>query len=659
MMVPHKKYPTMMGAWSWNKVVQDKLLEKGWATYKAAHAWVDPKADSEHPDVLEVKSAYKLPHHVMGGDGMKTHWGGVRAAMSALMGARGGVKMPAADRKAVYAHLAKHYAEFEKEPPKFKKCVTVEAALPVTHDPEGSDVVPQYRVALGKTVVEHVVPDTADITASPEGLVVIEFVLDRDLLEKSLTESKDAVTIPADAVMFATVVGESLSDEPTTEEELQEAVLKAMHGSGPRPSDRELATAAKESTDGVVLLRGRALGESWNRVAAVAFDPTRFNDEQQEHYLPAYGGRGVKPKKVQGAMLYELMDAMYFAPEDYTILDPVVDSMYCSELGKSPDEKVQSVVPEALAKSTKTFFVPFKKVQAVPGKDMFIRSVAYPSDRIDSHGEFATEEDLRKAAHDFLAFYRTINVEHTAELARGVELVESFMSVADEPEINATKGDWCVLLRVVEEDTKTEIAEGVYKGLSIEGRCAKTPGMCKGVEAVQLAQIQVYKISLVEHPATRLAFVAKRKGNQEGQSPNQGPGETKKKGLDMDEFKKLQDAVQAAVVELSRLVKADVPQQIPDYSFKGIENPDAAKLLVMERQASFIAKFLENITVKTKEVVEAVTKHQTKITELEAVVKDRDEQIVGYKDLEKTIREVPEVDQVYQMIHEKLTQATA
>lgn len=63
----------------------------------------------------------KLPHHkpsrsVVG----PAVWNGVRAAMGALFGARGGVDIPDGDRKEVYDHLAKHYRQFDKEPPDFK-----------------------------------------------------------------------------------------------------------------------------------------------------------------------------------------------------------------------------------------------------------------------------------------------------------------------------------------------------------------------------------------------------------------------------------------------------------------------------------------------------------------------------------------------------------
>jgi len=75
-------------------------------------AWVDS-------DNSDLKSAYKLPHHKASGQHAVV-WRGVAAAMAALMGARGGVNIPEADRRGVYNHLSRHYEEFEKEPPEFR-----------------------------------------------------------------------------------------------------------------------------------------------------------------------------------------------------------------------------------------------------------------------------------------------------------------------------------------------------------------------------------------------------------------------------------------------------------------------------------------------------------------------------------------------------------
>ena len=72
--------------------------------------------DEQKPD---VKSSYKLPHHKASGHGVV--WRAVAAAMAALLGGRGGVNVPDADKQGIYNHLAKHYAQFNKEPPAFHK----------------------------------------------------------------------------------------------------------------------------------------------------------------------------------------------------------------------------------------------------------------------------------------------------------------------------------------------------------------------------------------------------------------------------------------------------------------------------------------------------------------------------------------------------------
>ena len=65
----------------------------------------------------ENKEAYKLPHHKS--SGYATVWRGVAAAMTALLGGRGGVDIPDNDKKGVYDHLAKHDKEFDKQVPEF------------------------------------------------------------------------------------------------------------------------------------------------------------------------------------------------------------------------------------------------------------------------------------------------------------------------------------------------------------------------------------------------------------------------------------------------------------------------------------------------------------------------------------------------------------
>jgi hypothetical protein len=63
----------------------------------------------------------KLPHHRPSRNGVgPVVWNGVRAAMAALMGARGGADIQADEVEGVYRHLSRHYEEFGKEPPQLK-----------------------------------------------------------------------------------------------------------------------------------------------------------------------------------------------------------------------------------------------------------------------------------------------------------------------------------------------------------------------------------------------------------------------------------------------------------------------------------------------------------------------------------------------------------
>ena len=103
----------------WEKPRLEDFTNKDWDELSAAEkkaiascfAWAPQMPPERFTDL-------KLPHHRPSDKAVV--WNGVRAAMAALMGARGGVQIPASAKKRVYAHLAAHYREFDKEPPPFK-----------------------------------------------------------------------------------------------------------------------------------------------------------------------------------------------------------------------------------------------------------------------------------------------------------------------------------------------------------------------------------------------------------------------------------------------------------------------------------------------------------------------------------------------------------
>jgi hypothetical protein len=120
--IPYHDYGTADEATAWSGPSLGDFTSDGWGDLSDAE--IRRIANHFAYTVSNPPGSYgdlKLPHHTAGSSGVgPAVWNGVRAAMGALMGARGGVTIPDADRRGVYNHLVGHYKQFDKEPPEFK-----------------------------------------------------------------------------------------------------------------------------------------------------------------------------------------------------------------------------------------------------------------------------------------------------------------------------------------------------------------------------------------------------------------------------------------------------------------------------------------------------------------------------------------------------------
>ncbi|MBW1992223.1 MAG: S49 family peptidase, partial [Deltaproteobacteria bacterium] len=84
--------------------------------YGKIYAWYDPEGDEG------VKETYKFIHHEVGEDGRPgpANLTACSTGIGVLNGGRGGTTIPAADRKGVWEHLAKHLKDAGKEAPPLK-----------------------------------------------------------------------------------------------------------------------------------------------------------------------------------------------------------------------------------------------------------------------------------------------------------------------------------------------------------------------------------------------------------------------------------------------------------------------------------------------------------------------------------------------------------
>lgn len=133
----------------------------------------------------------KLPHHRPSRSGVgPAVWRGVTAAMAALMGARGGVDIPDSDRRDVYDHLARHYRQFDREPPDFKFLEALWAAQRAQESlrflAEESPYLIRYKGRISETIrllrdwlIENLAPDHQPAMAAGDPAEMLIMLIER------------------------------------------------------------------------------------------------------------------------------------------------------------------------------------------------------------------------------------------------------------------------------------------------------------------------------------------------------------------------------------------------------------------------------------------------------------------------------------------------
>ncbi len=151
--------------WDWNTEAQNAILgdsdDPDWDSYMRAHLYYNPEN-------LEVKASYKLPIAYMMDGELHVVLHAVQAAMAALNGARGGVDIPADDKKAIYEHVSAYYSKFGKEAPPLKLSQNVDTEFDNSNKIDNSinanntgdemteDQIRQITETVTKAVLENV-----------------------------------------------------------------------------------------------------------------------------------------------------------------------------------------------------------------------------------------------------------------------------------------------------------------------------------------------------------------------------------------------------------------------------------------------------------------------------------------------------------------------
>ena len=116
-------------------------------------------------------------------------------------------------------------------------------------------------------------------------------------------------------------------------------------------------------------------------------------------------------------------------------------------------------------------FATLGKILKVDDATHYITGIVYEPLVEDSHGNFMTEEEIRKAAYWFAKNGDKVDVQHSFEAVEGVSVVETYiapcdMTVGDTPVL---KGTWIMTAEVENADVWGKVQKGEVTGFSMGG----------------------------------------------------------------------------------------------------------------------------------------------------------------------------------------------
>ena len=119
-------------------------------------------------------------------------------------------------------------------------------------------------------------------------------------------------------------------------------------------------------------------------------------------------------------------------------------------------------------KPTIEFKAPIMKID--PDKRRFF-SIVYPANEVDKQGEFATPEEIQKAAYGFMRNLRLLNIDKNhSYVAEDAYVAESWIVQKNDPTFpDEPEGSWAVGIIVEDDETWNQVEKGEIEAISMGG----------------------------------------------------------------------------------------------------------------------------------------------------------------------------------------------
>ncbi len=117
------------------------------------------------------------------------------------------------------------------------------------------------------------------------------------------------------------------------------------------------------------------------------------------------------------------------------------------------------------------------KAEQGSGEERFVYGIVLEPEVADSQEDVVSKEEIRKAAHEYMEFYRGTGLMHRERLFGGARILESYLAPQDlviNGE-NVKEGSWLMGWRLVSDALWADAKSGKLTGFSIQGSAVREP----------------------------------------------------------------------------------------------------------------------------------------------------------------------------------------
>lgn len=133
--------------------------------------------------------------------------------------------------------------------------------------------------------------------------------------------------------------------------------------------------------------------------------------------------------------------------------------------------KRQFLITKADTENGEAHFTTTGKILKADSDTHYVTGIVYEPLVEDAHGNYMTEDEIRKAAYWFAKNGDKVDLQHSFEQAKGISVVESYVTPGD-TEIGGqpiAKGTWVMTAEVENNDVWDKIQKGEITGFSMGG----------------------------------------------------------------------------------------------------------------------------------------------------------------------------------------------